>query len=160
MNFNRRENAGEPGGRIFQHAVQHHKDIVDGLGSQLLLQQQLPGEVVDQAAGDAQREAAPQLRLDVPAQCRLTFNVGSLLHLRLAQPQPFVAVEGEAAAGIGGRKSRAGGQSGLEFRHLFLGLPVGLAVAEPVSDLAGKLMALDIPGLPAAVLPFKYVFSL
>ena len=126
----------------------------------LLLKQQLSRKIVDQAAGKAKREAPAELRLDVFFQCRVIFNVGRFLYLRLPQTQPLVAVKRKTVAGTHVRQWRANRHSRFELCDLLFCFFVGFAVAESIPDLAGKLITPDIPGLPAAILPLENVFTL
>ena len=155
-----RKDSGEACRSKFQNAVEHNENVMHAFRGKLVLKQQFPCKIVDQPGGKAEGKAAAQLRLDVFFQRRIIFNVGCFLYLRFSQTQPLVAVKCEAVAGAHVRQGRAAHHGRFELRDLLLCFFVGFAVAEPVPDLAGKLIAPDIPGFPAAVLPFEDVFTL
>ena len=158
VDLNGREDSGEVRRGEFQNSVEHNENVMHRFRGKLLLKQQLSRKIVDQAAGKAKREAPAELRLDVFFQCRVIFNVGRFLYLRLPQTQPLVAVKRKTVAGTHVRQWRANRHSRFELCDLLFCFFVGFAVAESIPDLAGKLITPDI--LPAAILPLENVFTL
>ena len=100
IDLDSRKSSGEKCCCVFQNTVQNDKHIMHGLRSQLILEKQLLGEVVDQASRHAHGKAAAELRLDVFPQSGVVFYIGRLLHFGLSHTQPFVTVERKAVPGV------------------------------------------------------------